>query len=362
MNSKSETQSSGTVASTTNPWAPQADALTKAFSDAQAAYGQSSSATAPTDFTAQFTPEQLATFKSMIDQGGDMSTPQNQAAAGQSLTNAGTAGATGALSGYSGFNAVDSNNPQSLVDAANKYADGQDIDSQVKNAMLGATQTARDVTMPGIEQNAALGGNTNSSRTGIADGLVQRGLAEQSANLGASLRSTAFQNGLTLAQTQAQNNNADKLAALQGQGALGTATANSGVAAGSASIDNTAKQDAIAQAGGAGLQAANQADLTNQAQQYASQTSSPYASLQQLMSIIGGQNWGSQTNGTTTGDSTTTKTPSIFDIIGGALGAVGNAVPLFKARRTKWPRRLMSMRAVPWLWHTTLRNLRLVKS
>lgn len=324
FSSSKDTSSSGTNNSTVNPWAPQAGALTDAFGNAQTAYNQSSQAQAPTNFTAGYTPDQLATFNSMVQQGGNMAVPNSNAAAGAALNTAGTAGATGALSGLAAFDPTKLNSASGIVDAANSYVNGQDINSQVNNAMLNATQTARDVTMPGIEQNAALGGNTNSSRTGIADGLVQRGLAEQSANLGASLRSQAFQNGLTLAQTQAANNNASTLGALNSAGTIGNSSVNSGVNANNSSIANQTALNNTAVAGGAGQQAANQADLTNQLQQYQSQVSSPYASLQQLMQIIGGQNWGSQTSGTTTGQSTTTSNPSLVDDIGKVGGALSS--------------------------------------
>jgi hypothetical protein len=182
--------------SQTTPWAPQAGALTDIFNNAANAYGTASQATAPTNFTAQFTPDQLATFKSMLGYANGNTTPANQAAAGGALTNAGVTGATGALTGLAGYDPTKLNNPGALIDQANQYASGQNIDAEVANSMLPALQQARDVTLPGIEQNAATSGNTNSSRTGIADGLVQRGLAEQATNLGATLRNQAFTNGL----------------------------------------------------------------------------------------------------------------------------------------------------------------------
>lgn len=322
FDSKNSTSQMGTTNSTVNPWAPQEAALTDAFSKAQTAYGQSSQAASPTNFTAQFTPEQLATFKTMIGQGSDTTAAANAANAGTALTGAGASGVTGALSSLSGYDPSSSNNPNTLVDAANKYVSGQNIDGQVNDAMLNARQTARDVTMPGIEQNAANTGNTNSSRTGIADGLVQRGLAEQSTNLGASLRNNAFQTGLSLAQTQANNNNASKLNALHSEGALGNDATNTGFHAGTASIADNTAQGALASAGGAGLQSADQANMTNQQQQYQSKVQSPFASLQQLMQIIGGRNWGTQTNGTNTGNSTTTSTPSLMSDIGAGVGAL----------------------------------------
>jgi hypothetical protein len=327
--SEKQTTTSQQSQSQTNPWAPQAAALTDAFGKAQDAYAKSSQAVAPTDFTAGFNPQQLATFQAMIGQGSNMAVPSTQAGAAGALTGAGVSGTQGALSGFAGFDPTASNNTQSIVDSANKYASGQNIDAQVNDAMLNARQTARDVTLPGINQSAAISGNTNSSRTGIAEGLVERGLAQQSANLGASLRSQAFQNGLTLAQQQAQSNKASRLAALGGQGALGASAVSGGNTAGNSSVANTGALDTLAMTGGAGLQAADQAALTNQLQRYQFDTQSPYANLTELMKIIGSGNWGSSTTSSGTGTSTEKSTPSTLSTIGGGIGALTSIMGMF---------------------------------
>jgi hypothetical protein len=315
----------------TSPWGPQAGALTSAFSNAQDAYGKASTATAPTDFVAGMTPEQLANFHSAIGFANGNTTPATNAANGAALSSAGTSAATGALSGLSSFDPTTQNNPQALIDNANKYVAGQDIDSQVNNAMLNARQTARDVTLPGIEQGAAIGGNTNSSRTGIAQGLVERGLAEQASDLGSSLRSKAFSDGLALASNNAQTNNAQKLGALSAGAGAGTNAATSGAGIGSQSINDQKTLFGIGNDAGSGLQQNNQQTLDNLIKQYQSQVSSPYDALSGLMGIIGTQNWGSNSSGT----STATKTPGITDILGGLLGAAGSAKTLFSDARLK---------------------------
>lgn len=310
----------------TDPWAPQAGALTSAFANAQKAYGTASKAVAPTDFVAGMTPEQLATFRDALGFANSNTIPGQNAATGGALSAAGSSATTGALSGLSSFDPAAANNPAALVDAANKYVDGQNIDAQVNNAMLNARQTARDVTLPGISQDAAINGNTNSSRTGIAEGLVERGLAQQSADLGASLRSKAFNDGLTLASGNAQANNQLRLGALSTGANAGINAANSGVAANSQSINDKNSLLGIASDAGTGLQNSNQLTLDNLLKRYQSSVSSPYDALNGLMGIIGTNNWGSSTTGT----SKTTKDPSIWEIAGGLLGAAGNAKGLFK--------------------------------
>lgn len=305
----------------TSPWGPQAGALTSAFSNAQDAYGKSSTATAPTDFVAGMTPEQLATFRNALSYANGTTIPGQNAATGAALAGAGTSAATGALSGLTNFDPSSANNPAALIDAANKYVAGQDVDAQVNNAMLTARQTARDVTLPGINQNAAMTGNTNSSRTGIAEGLVERGLAQQAADLGGTLRSNAFKDGLTLASSNANANNASRLGALSSAAGMGTNAATSGINASSNSINDQKSLFGIANDAGGGLQSADQLALDNLLKQYQSRVSSPYDSLQGLMGIIGSNNWGSNSTGT----EKTTKSPSAWEVIGGLLGAGGQA-------------------------------------
>jgi hypothetical protein len=310
------------TSTTQSAYAPQVAGINTALTDAMGAYGQAKDVNAPSNYVASFDPSEIGAFQSMVGYGNNNAVPNGQAAAGTSLTNAGVSGTNGALTGLQGYDPASANNPDAIVAAANKYADGQDIPAQVKAAMQNATETARDVTMPGIEQNAALSGNTNSSRTGIAQGLVQRGLAEQSANLEGALRSQAFTNGLSLAQSQAQNNNTDKLSALGAQGTLGTAAAGQGNTASNSSVSNMIQQLSAAATGGAGLTAAQQAQLDNALKQYQAGVSAPFAPLQQLMSIMGG-NYGTTTNssGTSNTQEHTETQASPLQIAGGILGA-----------------------------------------
>jgi hypothetical protein len=310
--------------SSSTPWGPQAAALTGAFQNANTAYGQASQAKAPTDFVAQFTPDQLNTFKSMLGYGSGTSTA-GTTATGNALQTAGTNATTGALTGLANYDPTKLNNTQSISDAAKQYADNQNIGAQTNAAMQQATETARDVSLPQIEQNAAITGNSNSSRTGIAQGLVQRSLAENAQNTYNSLYGQAYGNGLNLASSNANANNANSLGALTGAAGAGTTAANSGVNASSSAINDQGNLFNLAGTGATGEQQAQQANLDNQSQQFASQTQSPYAALQGLMGIIGSNNWGSNS----TGSSTTTNSPSAFSTIAGLLGSAAGAAKLF---------------------------------
>ena len=317
----SSTQTTNSSSSSQPDFAPQVGALNTAFNSANTALTQAQGAQAPTNYTAGFTPDQLATFQQMLGYTNSNGTPTSQANTGSALSSAGTNATTGALDGLGNFNASSTNNPSSLVDAANQYVAGQNIPAQVQAAMQSADEQAQDVTMPGIEQDVTMTGNTNSSRTGIADGLVQRSLAEQAANMSGSMQGTAFANGLNLAENQANQNNTTNLGALSDAANAGTNAANSGVNVGTSSINNQGQLYSLAENAGQGQQAANQADLTNQQQQYQAQTNDPFAALNNYYNIVGSTNWGSSTSGT----QTATSSPSAWSVIGGLLGGVGSA-------------------------------------
>lgn len=311
------------------PWDPQASALSQAFTNAQGAYGTASQAKAPTDFTAGLTPDQVNLFKQMVGYGTDTGVPNAEASAGSTLLNAGTSGATDALTRLGAFDPSATNNMGAITSGANQYVQGVDIPGQVKQAMQSAVETARDVTNPMGVNAAATTGNTNSSRTGaggIAEGIVNRGLAEQAGNLSSTLSNQAYQTGAGLSANAASQNTSEKLNAIVQALSGGNSLAGTGASTASNSTTDAGNLFSIANAGGTGQQAGNQANLTNELQQYQSGVSSPYDALNGLMQIIGSQNWGSNSSGTS--NSLTKTTPSALSIIGGLMSAGGSAAKL----------------------------------
>lgn len=325
-NTTSNTSGTSTAQSS---YSGQVSDLNAAYDAALKAFQTSGQATAPTNYVAPFDPSQLDAFRSMIGYGNNNTLPNAQAGTGTAVAGSGAAGTQGALAGLAGYDPGATNNPNTLVDAAKQYMAGQDIPAQVRQAMQSGVETARDVTLPGIEQGAALTGNTNSSRVGnggIADGLVERGLAETGANLTGALSSNAFQNGLQLAQQQAQNNNTGKLGALSAEGTVGNTAGLVGNTQQNSSVLNMIQQLTAAANGGAGLTAGQQASLDNMLKQYQAGVTAPYAPLDQLMQIISG-NTGQTTNttGTQTGTGTMTSSPSLVSDIGSVMGMLGKA-------------------------------------
>ena len=308
--------------SSTTPWAPQAAALQTGFDAAGNALKQSQAAAAngaPKDYTAKFDPALIGQFQSMINYANN----NNTGALSNAGNNAATSGAnasSAALTQLLGYDPTKLNNPQSLVDQANSYVAGQNIPAQVAAAMQNATETARDVALPGIAQNAAISGNASSSRRGVAEGLVQRGLAEQSANLENSLTGQAFGQGLSLASSNANANNQAALAAATGAANAGTGALSAGTNAISNAIEGQGSLFGIGSNAGQGLTAAQQATLDNQLQQYQAGVNNPYAPLMPYMQLVGSQMYGSNSTGT----STVKNDPGALGIIGGLLGGAGS--------------------------------------
>lgn len=301
MGSSSNTNSSqnqntnySNTSSTAPGWQPQTNALTNAFNQAGGALSNAQSYKAPTSTDANLT------NNSTISDNG------------VKLSNSGADAAAAGLGALSKYNASNTNNTQSLVDAANQYVKGQNIQAQTDAAMQQAKETARDVTLPGIAQNAATSGNSDSSRSGIAQGLVQRSLAENAQNTYNSLSSQAYQNGLQLAQTQANNNNSLNLNAANSAASAGNNAATAGANTYSSALNNTSTANNI-----------NQSNYSNK-------VSNAYAALQQYMNLIGDKNWGNQTN--TSGNSqsagnatsNTQNNPGLLSNISSGLGLLSS--------------------------------------
>lgn len=311
---------------TTNnsPWAAQSPYLQQGFSDALAAMNKANGTATPTELTAGLTPEQRAIFSSMVGYGAGNTSPQTESALGAGAAGAGYQGATGALTSLGAFNPSSTNNINSDIAGGNAYASGLDIPGQVQAAMRDATQTAHDITLPGMESGAAGSGNINSSRTGLAEGVVQRGLAQQAGDLSAQLRNSAYNTGAGLTSNENQANNSASLQGMMGAGSLGSSLFGGGLGAMGQGISDQGALYNLMNGGAAGTQFGNQLQDTNAQQMYQQGVSAPFAGLNQFWNIVGGNNWGGTS--TQTGNAQNTSTPSMYQTLGSLLGAGGAAL------------------------------------
>ena len=200
------------------------------------------------------------------------------------------------------------------ITQASRFAQGMKDAGLVNSLMRPDVRAASESIIPNMYRQNAMTGNINSDRAALAQGVVERGLAEKEADINAGLYST----GLGLAQ----NNQAQQLDALaKAAASYGTLTGQG------ADISNMGFNNSSAAIGNAldfqnlDLQDRQQA-LTNafEKQQYAENR--PYDLLNRYYGLVGSQNWGQQ--GTQTTNSTTTSTPGAASIIGGVLGGLGS--------------------------------------
>jgi hypothetical protein len=242
---------------------------------------------------------------------------------GSNVSGAGWDAANGALSGLGSFTGGD--RVGGNISAAQRYASGFDVPGQVQAAMREANTNAAENDLPNLYRGAASGGNINSDRTALAQGVVERGLANKSADLTAQLNNTNYQTGLQNAQTD----NANKLQALGLEGSQGQTLGNAGVQKILAALQGQGLLNEQSTAGANGSQGLDQSNLTADLQNYLSKYQLNSQALQSLMQIIGTQSWGGTQNSTTVGSGQTTTgttTPSVSSVIAGGLGTVGSLI------------------------------------
>jgi hypothetical protein len=274
---------------------------------------------------------------------------------GTNLTNTGAGSTLGSISRLNNFTPTGGVNDN--ISAAGAYADNPFLSGQVDAAMRDARRSVSEQALPQIAREASLTGNIGSSKRGIAEGLVERGLAEKTADVSAGLRGDAYNHGLDLSEQGRQFNSNAILDAIKAGGSLGTnllgsgvnltGTGISGINAGTgagtlglgyqgAGLDasklglDANNQQLAQQAGlfnlagtaGEGLQQGNQQtlDAARAMQEYGN--TNAWNDLARYYGIVGANNWGGTTTGTTnsTGTVDQTKNASPFTIAGGLLG------------------------------------------
>lgn len=311
----------------TQPWSVQQPYLQQAFGQAQTNLSNAQGNTYTGQQVAQFSPEQLQLFKSMTGYGSDPSAAATSTGVGQTTATAGAGALTDALKGLGGYKpsgGVDSN-----IAAATAYANNPATDGMIDAAMRDARRNVSESALPQVARSAATSGNTMSSRRAISEGLIERGLAEKTADVSANIRGQQFDSGLKMAEAARQNDNNAMLEALKSQGSLGGSAVGTGVNAIGSGIQQQGGLFDIANAGAAGSgqqNTQNQIDNAKGMTEYKNDAATK--ALQEFMSIVGGANWGSQSNGT----QTATSTPSLWSTIGSGLGLASSLFKLSDRR------------------------------
>jgi hypothetical protein len=331
-----------------NPWDVQAPYLQGGFASAADALRQTQSVAGPNQFVSQFTPEQLALYQRMTGYGGNTGVADATAKTAGILSGGGMSALTAGIDGLRNWTPA---SMQGILSDANAAANDPSVQGRIDASMRDARRSVSEQVLPQIGRNAALGGNINSSRTGIREGIVERGLTDATADTSANIRGDAYNTGLQTALQRAMQGDGNQLSALQALMSGGNTAAGLGINAGNAAVGQAGGLFDIAQGGIAGQQAGSQAAINDALQRYGFQTSQPFQGLQDYWNIVGGQNYGtsgstygggdssmyggdtsgqsqigrSTQQGTTNTQGTTTtntqKTPSLFDTLGKIMTA-----------------------------------------
>lgn len=310
----------------TAPWQVQQPYLQQAFGQAQTNLGNANANQYNGEQVAQFTPDQLALFKQMQGFGGNSTGANTSTNVGINTANAGSSALNDALAGLKGY--TPGGGTQSNIDAATAYANNPATDGMIDAAMRDARRSVSEQALPQVARSAAVGGNAMSSRRAISEGLVERGLAEKTADVSSTIRGQQFDNGLKMAEAGRQSDNSNSLQALISQMTGGGSAVNSGVNAIGSGIQQQGGLFDIANAGAGGGQqnTQNQIDNEKAKAEYGSGMSSK--ALQDFFSIIGSNQWGGTSNGT----QTQTSTPSLWSTVGSGLGLASSLFKLSDRR------------------------------
>jgi len=302
-----------------DPWWGQQPHLLKAFNEANSIYDTQKAQNDP-GYTGNFVatatkPMYNAMNQSLnwnMNQGMDAINKTQQT--GNQQIDAGTAGLNEVQKGLTDFNSRDWT--QTHIDNAGRYSQNPFMDAMIEATGRDAQRTFSEETMRGIDQNAALSGNMNSTRAGIAAGVAQRGLTDKMADVSATMRGNAWSQGLQMSQGDQQA----LLAGLQAKGGLSSdqlKTGLYGLAQGQEMMGQNLDQRVLASSM---LQGFDQAKIDNDLAKFEYKQSKPWANLGNFYNIVGDKSWG----GTTTGVSKTKENPSTMSTIGSGVAILGS--------------------------------------
>lgn len=282
--------------------------------------------------------------------------------------NQGTTSASNAVMGSTGLNSAVAN--AALTNAYNQastdptasnaanaqtYMNSSGVQQAIKDTNALSDDLYQRTGVSNMNARAVSGGNLNSSRAGAAQAIADSQQQASDKATASSMLTNAYNTGLQLSENARQAN----LSSLGNTAATGQNGASLGLTAqndanSQTNANNTLQQNYVSQLGSAGSSLVNAgatgasmatqgSDLTNNADSNAlnagtayqqadqaqkdanlqAQLSSlqyPWTELQNLYGIVGANNWGTQSNST----STTTTTPSVGSLIQGGIGSVAS--------------------------------------
>lgn len=309
---------------TSTPWAPQGDALTKAFKDATANYDALKANPFTGEYAAAPTATQYDAYGNVISQANDAQPfISGMLGQGADLATSGFDAAKRALGGFGDY--IGSDQVGGNISAAQRYAAGADVPGMVRAAMASANQNARENDIPNLYRSAVGAGGINSDRTALAQGVVERGLATKSADLTTQLANDNYFKGLGFAQ----DDTTKLLQSLGLMGSQGQSLGGAGVNEQTGAVDAQGVLNGQATGAADSLHGLDQAKLDALLQNYLGPSQLANMNLESLYRIIGDKGWGGTktSSGISSGGTSTQETtPGVGSIIAGGLGTVGSLI------------------------------------
>lgn len=302
-----------TTTTTSTPWGPQGQQLQNVFGDAQGIYdSQKGTPFYQGDLYAGMDPltDQGIQANASYATGAGADAASNVLNSGQSLLGAGQQG----LSAYNALYGAATTDPtQSNITSAGQYADNPYMSGMIDAASRDVTRNLYENQIPGLNEAATGSGNMNSSRAGVAQGIMERGAADRIGDISAAMRGQAYSQGLGLAEGARTSNMgflgqaAGGYGSVYGQGLGATAQGN----------DMTYGNNNALISGGQLYQQDQQGQDNADFAQWQGQDQRQNDLLNRYYGIVGANNWGGTGTGTQPG-------PSPFQsILGGAATAAG---------------------------------------
>lgn len=279
---------STTTKATSTPWGPQADQLKSAFGDAQGLYDQQKG-------TPFYSGDLYAGMNPLTDQGIQANNGYATGAGAQAAGNVLGSGqgmlgqGQNAASSYGQLQGMASQDPtHANITDAGAYANNPFLNSQIDAASRDVMRNLTENQIPGLNMGATGSGNMDSSRAGIAQGVLERGAAQQVGDISANMRGQAYENGLNQAENARQANMGMLGYAGMGQGGLyneglyGTELGNN------LNYGNNNAQISDGQLYQQDKQGQDNANF----QQWQGQQQFPWQQLDNYMGVVGSNNWG----------------------------------------------------------------------
>ena len=217
-----------------------------------------------------------------------------------------TGGNAGALGSSASLLQASLANPtQGNIASATQYADNPWVQGAIDAALRDSTRQLTEQDLPQTDRFATAGGNTNSSRTGAREAILERGYMDRAGDISSAIRSGLYTGGLNLAEQARQAN----LGGLGVAGGLFSGIYGRGLdAANQGQTMNYNNYDATIK-GGQLLQQDAQGEINGQ-----------IAQNQYALDLLGKKAGVTGLNSVSPGTNTTVQGPS------GAMGAVQGAV------------------------------------